>query len=364
MKILERYVTSSLLTSVILAWLVLTFVLAVGLLIRVTGLIIEGLPIDLVGKYLSIGIPEMFNMTIPMAVLVSTLLVFGRLSADSEIAAMRACGINLWQIMAWPLVFGVLLSCVSLYINNEVTPPNHETRRRLTASLGFGTALDLLEPGRFINDFRNIKVRFDSKTGHWLHNVLIYDYTNPDIVREIRAERARAEFVDDDLRIDLYRVRIDPFQADKPGAVLADRLTHVIPDALKVRNYRQRIKDMRFFPLLQHYQEAKRGTLPDVEPAQMRRRYSSIRFEIHKRFMLSCAPFCFVLIGMTLGIRSHRKESTIGVALALIVSFCFYIFQMIAESLSSTPQFQPHVLVWLPVALCIGLALVLVPRNQ
>jgi len=95
MKILERYVTGSLLSSVLLAWVVLTFVLAVGLMIRVTGLIIQGLPIHVIGRYLAIGIPETLNLTIPMAILVSTLLVFGRLSADSEIAAMRACGINL-----------------------------------------------------------------------------------------------------------------------------------------------------------------------------------------------------------------------------------------------------------------------------
>lgn len=364
MKLLERYVTSSLLTSVLLSWLVLTFVLAVGLLIRVTGLIIEGLPIELVGRYISIGIPEMLNLTIPMAILVGSLLVFGRLSADSEIAAMRACGINLWRIMAWPLVLGAFFSGISLYTNNEVTPPNHETRRRMTASFGVGAALDLLEPGRFIDDFRNIKIRFDSKTGHWLNNVLIYDYTQPGIEREIRAERARVELVDDDLQIDLYRVRIDPFHVDRPGAVLADRLTHVIPDALKMRSYRQRVKDMRFSQLLAHYRDAMRGTLPDTDSSQMPGRRSSILFEINKRAMLSCAPFCFVLIGMTLGIRSHRKESTLGVALALVVSLCFYLFAIIAESLARKPVFQPHLLVWIPVVACLALAFVLVPRNQ
>ncbi len=364
MKLLERYVTGSFLNAVLLSWLVLTFVLAVGLLIRVTGLIIEGLPIGLVGRYISIGIPEMLNMTIPMAVLVSSLLVFGRLSADSEIAAMRACGINLWRIMAWPLVFGAILSAVSLYINNEITPPNHETRRRMTASFGFGAALDLLQPGRFINDFRNIKIRFESKSGHWLNNVLINDYSQPDVEREIRAERARVEFVGDDLHIDLYRVRIDPFHADRPGAVLADRLTHVIPDALKLRNYRQRIKDMRFLPLLAHYRETARGGLPEADPSRMPAQRSAVLFEIHKRFMLSCASFCFVLIGMTLGIGSHRKESTMGVALALVVSLCFYLSEIIAESLSRQPAFYPHLLVWLPVAACLALAFVLVPRNQ
>lgn len=371
MKLLERYVTSSLLTAVSLAWLVLTFVIAVGLVIRVTGLIIEGLPIALVGKYLTIGIPEMLNMTIPMAVLVSSLLVFGRLSADSEIAAMRACGINLWRIMLWPICFGLLLSSLSLYINNEVTPPNHETRRRMTASVGFGFALDMLEPGRFINDFRNFKIRFDSKSGHWLNNVLIYDYSNTNVVREMRAEKARAEFIDDDLQIDLFRVRIDPISPDKPGVALADRMTHVIPEALKLRNYKRRIKDMRFLQLLDTYREARQAVkdarhqgLGLAHEKKLTSHRSQVLFEINKRFMLSCAPLCFVLIGMTLGIRSHRKESTIGIAMALIVAVCFYFIEIVAESLAAKPLFMPHLIVWLPVAGCLALALYLIPQNQ
>jgi lipopolysaccharide export system permease protein len=364
MKILERYVTGSLLSSVLLAWLVLTFVLAVGLMIRVTGLLIQGLPVHLIWKYLAIGIPETLNLTIPMAVLVSTLLVFGRLSADSEIAAMRSCGINLWRIMGWPLAVGAALSLFSLFINSEVTPPNHEARRRLTAAAGFGSAMDLLEPGRFINDFQNIKIRFDSKTGHWLHNVLIYDYSRPKVIREIRAEKARIEFERDNLQIELHRVRIDPFQPDKPGAATADRMTHVIPDALKARNYRQRIKDMRFAPLLNHYRKLVRGEVPDVTEAQRPVQRSAALFELHKRLVLSCAPLCFILIGMPLGIRSHRKESTAGVATALGISFSFYILLITAESLARKPHLFLHLVIWIPVAVCVALALVLVRRNQ
>jgi lipopolysaccharide export system permease protein len=364
MKILERYVTGSLLSSVLLAWLVLTFVLAVGLMIRVTGLLIQGLPINMIGKYLAIGIPETLNLTIPMAILVSTLLVFGRLSADSEIAAMRACGINLWRIMVWPLAVGAAFSLFSFYINNEVTPPNHEARRRLTAAAGFGSAMDLLEPGRFVNSFKSVKIRFDSKTGHWLHNVLIYDYSHPKVVREIRAEKARVEFDQDNLQIELYRVRIDPFQPDKPGAAMADRMTHVIPDALKTRNYRQRIKDMRFRPLLNHYRSLARGVSPDRTAPQPPSQRGAALFELHKRFVLASAPLCFILIGMPLGVRSHRKESTIGVATALGISFCFYILLIAAESLARKPQFYMHLVIWIPVAVCVALAFVLVRRNQ
>lgn len=363
MRILERYVTGSFLSALLLGWLVLTFVLAVGLLIKVTGLIVRGLPVDLVGRYLLAGIPETFGLTIPLAVLIGTLLVFGRLSADSEIAAMRSCGVDLIRIMAWPLLVGVLLSGFCFYVNNEVTPPSHEARRRLTVAAGVGVGLDMLEPGRFIEDFRNMKIWFESRSGNWLANVIIFDRSQPGLTREIRAERALVEARGDDILVDLYHVRVDPYQADRPGAATADRMTHVIPDALKVRKYEPKIKDLRLLPLLQEMgrvREDKKGGPPEVAVGML----SEMRFEMHRRLASACAPFCFVLIGVPLGIRAQRRESTIGVALALAVSFGFHLVQILAEAICRQPQFQPHLIVWIPVAVCLMIGMLLVPRNR
>jgi lipopolysaccharide export system permease protein len=363
MRILERYVTGSFLSALLLGWLVLTFVLAVGLLVKVTGLIVRGLPIELVGRYLLAGIPETFGLTIPLAVLTGALLVFGRLSADSEVAAMRACGVDLLRIMAWPLLVGALLSGFCFYVNNEITPPSHETRRRLTVSAGVGVGLDMLEPGRFIEDFRNMKVWFESRSGNWLSNVIIFDSSQPGLTREIRAERARVEARGDDIVVDLQHVRVDPFQADRPGFATADRLTHVIPDALKVRKYEPKTKDLRLVPLLQAMGRIRAGT-SGLPPEATGGALSEMRFEFHRRLASACAPFCFVLIGVPLGIRAQRRESTIGVAIALVVSFGFHVVQILAEAICRQPMTQSHVIVWIPVAACLVIGLVLIPRNR
>jgi lipopolysaccharide export system permease protein len=363
MRILERYVTGSFLTALFLGWVVLTFVLAVGLLVKVTSLIVRGLPIDLVGRYLLAGVPETFSLTIPLAVLIGTLLVFGRLSADGEIAAMRACGVDLLRIMSWPLLVGALLAGFCFYVNNEVTPPSHEARRRLTASAGVGVGLDMLEPGRFIEDFRNMKIWFESRSGNWLSNVIIFDRSQPGVTREIRAERALVEARGDDIRVELHHVRVDPYQADRPGHATADRMTHVIPGALKVRKYEPKIKDLRLAGLFQAMDRVRCGTggLPPEAAAGAR---SELRFELQRRLASACAPFCFVLIGVPLGIRAQRRESTIGVALALAVSFGFHVVQILAEAVSLQPKYQPHLIVWIPVAACLVMGLVLVPRNR
>ena len=93
MKIIERYVLQSFLVACFLAWLILSFVMTIGLLVRITQLMIEGLPPHAVGLFILVGFPETMTLTVPLALLVSALLVFSRLSADSEIAAIggRRC---------------------------------------------------------------------------------------------------------------------------------------------------------------------------------------------------------------------------------------------------------------------------------
>ena len=92
MKTIERYVFGSLLSSFLLAFMVLSFVLTIGLLVQIVDLMMDGVPMSLVGEFCAVSLPETLQWSMPLALLVSSVLVFSRMSADSEIAAMRAHG--------------------------------------------------------------------------------------------------------------------------------------------------------------------------------------------------------------------------------------------------------------------------------
>ncbi len=379
MLILERYVGRSFFGAALLAWLMLTFVLVVGLLVQVTNLISRGLKPEVVLQYVRLGIPETFGITIPLAVLVSALLVFGRLSADSEIAAMRACGINLLTIMNGPILAGVLLTAFCFYIQNDVIPPSHKARRDFAAKVGAASGLALLEPGRFIRDFRDMEMYFERKEGNWLHNIIITDTSVDQHPREVRAEKALVEQNGENLKIDFYRVRIDPISPDRPGAGTADRYTHVITNAFKLQTYWPQDKD-RSLPDLVYtqtpdaekklakardaYRKAPNEGMNKFAFLVAKGRVRNILFEINRRFAFSCTPLCFILIGIPLGIRSHRRESTIGIGIALAVAFTFYLCQVAAEAAVRFPFFPAYILVWIPVAICFGIACWLIPKNQ
>ncbi len=382
MKILQRYVVSAYLSAFALAMLVLTFVLSVGLLVKATELMVKGLPPEMVLRFLAVSMPESLTFTIPLASLVSALLVFGRLSADGEINAMKACGVNLWSVMRPPALFGVLMAVLCLFVNYEIAPRSHLARRDMRTLVGAGAGLKLLEPGHFI-DFPGMKIWFSRREGDLLQDLLIFDRSQGGRNREVRAESARVVVQGNDLHLDMYRVRIEPVSDTEPGVATAARLTHILPDAMKPRAYRPSIKDYRFAELRGHIarlEAAVRESRADMQKdadgsphsakaqalllQDRMQQLSSTRTEWHRRITLAVAACAFVLLGMPLGIRAQRRESTIGVAIGLVVTLLYYLLVISADALAKRPEFHPHLLTWVPPCLCVALSCWLAARHQ
>ena len=93
------------------------------------------------------------------------------------------------------------------------------------------------------------------------------------------------------------------------------------------------------------------------------RELSEHKVEFSKRLVFAMASFCFVLVGIPLGIKAQRKESTIGMAIALAVSLGYYLIVILMLSLHKSFTIHPEYLIWLAVVVCFGLASRLIPKN-
>lgn len=371
MNTLHRYIFGSFFTSFFLAFLVLSFVLTIGLMVQIVGYILSGIPLSLVGQFALVCFPETMQWTIPLALLVSSVLVFSRLSADSEIAAMRACGVNLLSVMRYPLLFAAMMTCIGLYINNEIVPRGHEVRRNLAKRISVGSGLDLLEPGRVIDDFPKVKIYFESKKGNWLYNLVAIDYSSKKFVREIKAKKTLVTSEGRDICLDLYDLTVDPVDEEHPGTAFFSRYPHRIVDALKDGTYRRKDKDFRFFEMLGAIDAAKEGVKKAAGSSQKgtekyfaKRYLSDLQTEFQKRWVFAFASVCFVMVGIPLGIRSQRKESSIGMAISLAVALSYYLVVILMTNLSKDFRAQPEFLIWIPVVACFALASYLVPKNM
>lgn len=385
MKTLERYVFGAFLSSFFLAFLVLSFVLTVGLMVQIVRYMLQGIPVDLVGRFAFVSFPETLQWTIPLALLVASVLVFSRLSADSEIAAMRACGVNLLTVMRAPLLFALFCTVMGLFVNNEIVPRGHQIRRDLARRISVGAGLELLEPGRVIDDFPKVKIYFEEKEGNWLRDLIVLDFSNPRVDRMITASKALVTSEGRDVVLDLHGMTVDPLDENNPGMARATRFQYRVKDALKDRTYKRREKDFRFFEILFEIRLAK-ADLKDPQAAAERRaregrakgavakelklvkkslksQLSNLRTEFQKRLVFAFASICFVLVGVPLGIRAQRRESSIGIAIALVTALGYYLVVILMTSLEKNYAVRPDLLIWLPVVLCAALASYLIPKN-
>ena len=146
MRTLHRYILSNFLVTFLMAMAVLTFVMTVGLVFSSMKYIARGMSPQILVEFLWQSLPGTLSYSVPIAALVASLLVFSRLSSDSEISAMRSCGVSLWAIMRMPVLLSAFLTFACLWVNDDVSPDASFSRsvRRHTFKAGDITAL--IEP--------------------------------------------------------------------------------------------------------------------------------------------------------------------------------------------------------------------------
>jgi lipopolysaccharide export system permease protein len=327
--------------------------------------------VNLVGRFALVSFPETMQWTIPIGLLVASILVFSRLSADSEIAAMRACGVNIVSVVRWPVIFGVLCTLIGFYINNEIVPRGHEMRRTLKSRVSVGAGLGVLEPGRVISDFPKVKIYFGAKEGNWLYDLVVLDYSNPRVDRMITAEKALVTQMGADVNFELYRMTLDPVDESHPTMARAGRFVYTMKDVIKKSSYKRKIKDFRTFETLAAI-GAMKSELATLDAADkvtaakadfLRCEISEMRVEFNKRLVFAMASLCFILIGIPLGIRSQRKESTVGMAISLAVSLGYYMLVILMLTFDESYSIFPHIVIWLPVAACLAISTKLICKH-
>ncbi len=188
MRIIGRYILTGFVVTFFASLTVLTFVMSIGVLLKLTDLIALGVAWRPVLKVFGLAMPAALSFGIPVSLLATSLLMFSRLSADQEITAMKACGISMWSIVSRPLLFSLLLAVICLSINSYIAPMAVKMRRDAVAQLGMLSPLELLQEGRFIERFDGLSIHISRRARGELRGIRIIDSRDASFRREIQAE--------------------------------------------------------------------------------------------------------------------------------------------------------------------------------
>lgn len=180
MKLVTRYVVREHVGPLLFALTALTSLLMLQYVARqLANLAGKGLPWSAIAKFFVLSLPFTVAMTMPMAVLVSTLFTFGRMAAEHEITAFKASGVRVRSLMAPVLVCAMLLSLAMVAFNDQVLPrANHELRILQSDIAKTKPTLALRDQAmNAITDQFFLRVARSDATTNKLYDVVIYDLT-------------------------------------------------------------------------------------------------------------------------------------------------------------------------------------------
>jgi len=364
MRTIHRYIATTFLLSFIVTLLIVTFVISMGAISKITGLLAGGVSWRAVLNMYLCGIPVALSFSIPVSALTASLLVFGRLSADGEISAMKACGIGMWQIIVMPVILSLVLLSVCLYLGDTLAPLSHYKSRMIMSKIGSESALQLLDEGRFIQDFNGFSLFIGKKKGNEIYNVRIND-TRGKVRREIQAKKGfvKTDPVTTNVVMELEDVKVNPFSEDIKGPVFFAKWPLSIGNPMLSAAYKPRQDDFTYIELIDRIKQMA-AYYPDLQVSDQGRQKMAFAVELNKRLVLALSCFAFVLLGVPLGVTAHRKESSVGIGISLLMVLSFYIFVIAAESVANRPELRPDLIIWMPVIIAVTVGTYLIDRTN
>ena len=346
MKILNWYVTCSFLVAFAMAIGILTFGMTGANLVKVLDYVSQGISFWTFCQFTLYIMPIILTFTVPWAVMVAVMLVFGRMSADNEITAMRACGISILQIFSPILLITLVLTGLCLYLQVEVGPPLLFKSRSLMSTAVMDQPMAIFEPGKPIS-YENTLIYIDSKEGeNTIKGVQLYTLANATTVaQDVSAVYGKisADQEKKILTINLYDCLVSDRSDNRDSA-----LDRFYTRSLQFNfNYGKQANaaSISIKPKYMRLQDLM-GRIRMVK--QLGQDTTELEVEMNQRIAFALAPIAFLLLGMPLAIRTNRRETSIGLFLSLILAGVFFLSIILCESLSSYPKLYPQYLLWLP----------------
>jgi LPS export ABC transporter permease LptF len=357
MKLIDRYVTRQLVVNLVFAIIVLSFVLVIGNIFRklLPLLVNHDLPVEYLIGFVAYVLPFSLIFTIPWGLLTAVLLVFGRLSADNELIALRSNGVSIARICIPLVVIAMLCTAASIWLNVQIAPAAQEEMRSTVFNLATRNPMALFGSDQIIDQFPGHKIYVGKKDGNKLENIIVFeinDESMPMRVTYARTGDLEADLPNKRILMRLFGARYQQRDEYDPYDLLRMRdgisvVEGTLPISLDELYEKEKRRASRSMLSLEQLLEQLKNDDPKMR--------SSSRTEINKRFSFPLACIVFALVGVPLGITTHRRETSFGFAVSLVIGVFYFLFIILADTLRANAKVHPELLVWFPNLLFLAI---------
>jgi lipopolysaccharide export system permease protein len=377
LTLLDRYLFKSVLFTCLAAMGLFAFVLVLGNAVKDLLPIASQVSLPMLVRLVLLLIPFVISYALPMGILTGVLLTLGRLSADNEITAMRATGLSLGRIARPLLVLGALGAALGLYVNFSTMPwARVEYHEQFAAALR-SDPLSFIKPRTFIRDFSGYVVYVGERQELVLRDIWIWELDKERrVTRLIRADSGRIEYDEATNSLVPTLIHAKTEERDKADPENFSRSPKA-PSVEKAEELRLPLD--RYFAAAQvkvkpewlTYDQlrAKQAGLAAQVPEpgkekELARERMKTAIVLQDKANLALAVLTFALVGIPLGVKVSRRETSANLGVALLLVLGYYFLTAMVKWLDRHPEYRPDLLLWLPNLLFLGLAVWLFRRVE
>lgn len=361
--ILDRYIIKQMYIPFLFGMAIFTALgLFVGIAFNLVRLVIEqGLgPIAAI-QILVFNMPSFIVQAIPMSVLMTTLLVYGQLSRQSEITAMKAAGISLLRLARPAILVSLGVAIFTFALGEIVVPPTSVQATVIQAKALRQELPNFRKQNIFYRDFDGQRLNHiffaRSFDGQQMQKISLLRFVEGKLNQIVIAETGRWDSARKNWQFqqgtsyalsedNSYR-QIEPFQSqeiDLPRTPLS------LAEETRRAAQMNLIDANHFLDLVEQTGDPKRS--------------QKVRLAIQQKLSLPWACLAFGLIGTSLGLRPRRANDSPGFGLSMAIIFCYYILESMLTTLGQGSVISPWIAAWLPELGCLAIGIVLMWQTQ
>ena len=366
LPLIDRWLLGQIIPPMIFAISAFTVIsLSVGVMFDLIRKIVEyGLPLLQALKALIYSLPSFLVLSFPMAVLLSTLLSYGKLSANSELLALRSLGIKTSRIIAPAIAVSIFMTGLTFYFNDNLVPNSNKlAESTLRSGIGSsfnqgksknniiftrkGSRIDPTNKPTKINTFLTHIFYASRFENNIMKEVTVLDYSRENVKQILTANSAIFD-KDNSSWIFTEGSIISTNSIGQTTSIkFKQYLYPFVEGPLDLAKVPKDASDMSLKEAL----EAEKIYKKIGDTKQIRK----IQVRIQEKFTLPCACLVFGLIGSILGCKSNlRSSKSQGFGLSVILILVYYVMSFICSSFGVKGLVPPIIAAWFPVVISIG----------
>lgn len=371
LSVMDRYIVTELLPPFLFGVGAFSSIgVAIGTLFDLVRRVTDsGLPITIALNILLLKLPEFVVYAFPMSTLLATLMTYSRLSSDSELVALRGCGISLYRLVVPALILSFLVTGFTFAFNEVVVPgANYEAARTLERALK-QDRLPFQEKNILYQEFRDVR-QPDGQTsqmlarmfyaqqfdGRNMKGLTILDFSQAGLNQIVTAESASWNLTKNIWDFSNGTIYVVAADGSYRNILKFEKQQLQLPRApLDLATQKQDYAEMNITEAQQY--------LALLQQSSDEKKIRKLRVAIQGKFALPFVCVVFGLIGAVLGSRPQRTSRATGFGISVIVIFSYYLMSFITSALGQTGTLSPFLAGWLPNMLGLAASGFLLVRS-